>query len=113
MLKRSFAEFHAQRGAPEALEALQRGQERLAELRARPWPPSALGTTREAVEAFFAASQRIEALSMQLQARRPNSVLFRLAPSQCLCILRAVKHVALAVMLLDVMCRMWDLTQGV
>ncbi len=68
MLKRSFAEFHAQRAAPEALEALQRGQERLAELRGRPWPGSVLGTPRAAVEEYCALSRRIEALSLKLQA---------------------------------------------
>ena len=67
MLKRSFAEFHAQRAAPEAIEGLRLGQQRLAALRARPWPSSFLGTTREAVEQYFALSQRIEALSVELQ----------------------------------------------
>ncbi|CAL8471306.1 g10848 [Coccomyxa elongata] len=67
MLKRSFAEFHAQRAAPEALEGLRAGQQRLAALRARPWPSSFLGTSREAVERYFALSQRIKALSVELQ----------------------------------------------
>jgi antiviral helicase SKI2 len=67
MLKRSFAEFHAQRAAPEALEGLHAGQQRLAALRARPWPSSFLGTSREAVERYFALSQRIKALSAELQ----------------------------------------------
>lgn len=67
MLKRSFAEFHAQRAAPEALEGLRLGQQRLAALRARPWPSSFLGTCREAVEQYFSLSQRIEALSVELQ----------------------------------------------
>lgn len=67
MLKRSFAEFHAQRAAPDALVALQKGQERLAALRARPWPDSLLGTGREEVERYHALSQRIEDLSLELQ----------------------------------------------
>ncbi len=46
MLKRSFAEFHAQRGQPEQQEALRRGTEALRRLRARPWPLSPLGTSR-------------------------------------------------------------------
>ena len=69
MLKRSFAEFHAQRAAPEALQALERGQECLAALRARPWPGSLLGTERAEVERYQALSARIEALSAELQAR--------------------------------------------
>ncbi len=67
MLKRSFAEFHAQRAAPEALEGLRAGQLRLAALLMRPWPSSFLGTSREAVERYFGLSQRIEALSVELQ----------------------------------------------
>lgn len=46
MLRRSFAEFHAQRAQPELLQALERGQAALARLHARPWPASPLGTTR-------------------------------------------------------------------
>ena len=48
MLKRSFAEFHAQRAQPELLAALERGQGALAALRARPWPASPLATSRSA-----------------------------------------------------------------
>lgn len=46
MLKRSFAEFHAQRAHPELLQALEKGQAALARLRARPWPASPLATAR-------------------------------------------------------------------
>ncbi len=67
MLKRSFAEFHAQRAAPEVLEALQRGRERLAQLHARPWPSSPLGTTRADVERYHSINARIEALSSKIQ----------------------------------------------
>ncbi len=67
MLKRSFAEFHAQRAAPEALEALQKGQERLAQLRARPWPHSFQGTSRQEVEEYHSVGRRIEKLSGELQ----------------------------------------------
>ena len=67
MLKRSFAEFHAQRAAPEALEALQKGQERLAQLRARPWPHSFQGTSRQEVEDYHSIGRRIEELSSELQ----------------------------------------------
>ena len=67
MLKRSFAEFHAQRAAPEALEALQKGQERLSQLRARPWPHSFQGTSRQDVEQYHSVGRRIEELSGELQ----------------------------------------------
>ena len=67
MLRRSFAEFHAQQAAPEALEALRVGQERLAQLRARPWPHSFLGTSRRDVEEYHSAGRRIEELSSELQ----------------------------------------------
>ena len=67
MLKRSFAEFHAQRAAPEALEALQKGQQRLAQLRGRPWPHSFLGTSRQEVEEYHSMGRRIEDLSGELQ----------------------------------------------
>lgn len=69
MLKRSFAEFHAQRAAPEALEALQQGQRRLAQLRAQPWPGSPLGTGRQEVEEYHRLNMRIEELSCELQVR--------------------------------------------
>lgn len=46
MLRRSFAEFHAQRAQPELLQALEKGQAALARLHARPWPVSPLETSR-------------------------------------------------------------------
>ncbi|KAK9827734.1 hypothetical protein WJX81_007278 [Elliptochloris bilobata] len=67
MLKRSFAEFHAQRAAPEAREALAAGKAALAALRARPWPASRRGTPRAEVERYWALTQRIEALDALLQ----------------------------------------------
>ena len=69
MLKRSFAEFHAQRAAPQALEALQQGQRRLAQLRAQPWPGSPLGTGRGEVEEYHRLNMRVEELSCELQVR--------------------------------------------
>jgi antiviral helicase SKI2 len=62
MMRRSFAEHHAQRAAPEAAAALARGRAALARLRARPWPASPLGTRREEVEEYAALSERAEAL---------------------------------------------------
>lgn len=46
MLKRSFAEFHAQRSAPGLAEALAKGRAALQRLNARPWPASPLGVAR-------------------------------------------------------------------
>ena len=70
MLKRSFLEFHAQKAAPEALVALEKGRAALARLRARPWPTSAGGATRAEVEQYCELSTRIEELSAQLQVRQ-------------------------------------------
>ncbi len=67
MLKRSFAEFHAQRAAPDALAKLEAARAQLAALRARPWPHSYLGTTREEVEEYHSLTVRIDRLSGALQ----------------------------------------------
>jgi len=67
MLKRSFLEFHAQKAAPEALVALEKGRAALARLRARPWPVSTGGATRPEVERYCELSARIKELSAQLQ----------------------------------------------
>lgn len=67
MLKRSFAEFHAQRAQPEVQEALHRGQQALRRLRARPWPQSPLGTTRDAVEEYAEIAAAAETLGDRVQ----------------------------------------------
>jgi len=67
MLKRSFLEFHAQKAAPEALVALQKGRDALARLRSRPWPASLSGSTRPEVEDYCSACARIEDLTAELQ----------------------------------------------
>jgi antiviral helicase SKI2 len=72
MLKRSFLEFHAQKAAPEALIAVEKGHAALARLRARTWPVSAAGATRAEVEQYCEMSARIEELSAELQVRRPD-----------------------------------------
>ena len=69
MLKRSFLEFHAQKAAPEALIAVEKGRAALARLRARPWPASAAGATRDEVERYCEVGARIEELSAELQVR--------------------------------------------
>ena len=46
MLKRSFAEFHAQRAQPDKLAAVARGQRQLDAYKAAPWPDCYLGCSR-------------------------------------------------------------------
>lgn len=67
MLKRSFAEFHAQKAQPESLEAMEKGQAALARVRAQPFPDSLLGTTREDVTDYHNITQDIEDISKELQ----------------------------------------------
>lgn len=67
MLKRSFAEFHSQRAAPEVQAALKKGQDALRRLRARPWPASPLGTTRGEVEEYASVARAAEVLGEEVQ----------------------------------------------
>ena len=69
MLKRSFAEFHAQRAAPEALAAVEKGQAALAAVRARPFPAAFMGTTKEDVREFHDITARVDELSEAVQVR--------------------------------------------
>lgn len=73
MLKRSFAEFHSQRAAPDAQKALKNGQDALRKLRSRPWPISPLGTTREEVEQYAEVAAATESLSAEVQDAMMNS----------------------------------------
>lgn len=67
MLKRSFAEFHAQRSQPAKLAALQRGQ-RLAEAyAARPWPTCYADCSREDVAEYYRVNERIDELTGKIQ----------------------------------------------
>lgn len=68
MLKRSFAEFHAQRSHPEALQKLAEGTSLLQALRGKPWPHSAQGTSQQDVEEYYRISQHIQSLSSHIQA---------------------------------------------
>ena len=70
MLKRSFAEFHAQRAQPETLLAVEKGQAALAAVRARPFPEAFMGTTREDVREFHNVTADIDRLSEGVQASR-------------------------------------------
>ena len=70
MLKRSFAEFHAQRAQPETLLAVEKGQAALAAVRARPFPEAFMGTSRADVREFHNVTAEINRLSEEVQARR-------------------------------------------
>ena len=68
MLKRSFAEFHAQKREPELMKVLEAGQRALRRLRAQPWPRSPLGTTREDLERYYKICAEIEDLGSSIEA---------------------------------------------
>lgn len=67
MLKRSFAEFHAQKAQPESLEALEKGQAALSRVRAQPFPKAMLGTSKEDIMDYHNITRDIEDLSQDLQ----------------------------------------------
>lgn len=67
MLKRSFAEFHSQRGAPQALQVLNNMAAQLSSLETGPWPSCAHGCSREAVTEYHAVQTAIDMLSNKLQ----------------------------------------------
>ena len=67
MLKRSFAEFHAQRSHPEALQKLAEGKAHLEALRGKPWPNSPHGTSQQDVEEYYQLSEHIQALTNHIQ----------------------------------------------
>lgn len=67
MLKRSFAEFHAQRSHPEALQKLAEGKARLDALRARPWPHSPHATSQHDVQEYYHLCEHIRALTTHIQ----------------------------------------------
>ncbi|KFM25638.1 Helicase SKI2W [Auxenochlorella protothecoides] len=73
MLRRSFAEFHVQRRQPELTAVLEEGQEALRKLRARSWPRSPLGTTREAVEAYYDVCAEVARLDSLVQGEVAQS----------------------------------------
>ncbi|MEW5305638.1 MAG: hypothetical protein WDW36_008165 [Sanguina aurantia] len=68
MLKRSFAEFHSQRGAPQALQVLNDLAAQLSGLETGPWPSCAHGCSREAVTEYHAVQTAVDMLSDKLQA---------------------------------------------
>ncbi|GIL78565.1 hypothetical protein Vretifemale_7979, partial [Volvox reticuliferus] len=67
MLKRSFAEFHAQRAAPAGAAELAAVEGELAAAAAAPWPATALGCSREEVAEYVDMCEQLEAINAQLQ----------------------------------------------
>lgn len=67
MMKRSFAEFHAQKAIPDGLVAIKKGEAALRRLRNRTWPASPLGTTREEVVEYVDMAMAADALGQQVQ----------------------------------------------
>ena len=67
MLKRSFAEFHAQRSHPEALQKLAEGKARLDALKAKPWPHSPHSTSQHDVQEYYHLCEHIRALTTHIQ----------------------------------------------
>ncbi|GBF97557.1 hypothetical protein Rsub_10158 [Raphidocelis subcapitata] len=63
MLRRSFAEFHAQRAQPERVAELEAGRHQLAAYASAEWPPCVLGCGRGEVERYAALCGRIDALA--------------------------------------------------
>ena len=72
MLKRSFAEFHAQKAQPESLEAVEKGQAALASVRAQPFPEAFLGSTKQDVMDYHHITEDIDDLSKDLQVALPS-----------------------------------------
>jgi antiviral helicase SKI2 len=67
MLRRSFAEFHAQRSAPEDKAAILLGQRSLEKLQEKPWTDTPALLTREEVEEYVDLSMNIERISALIQ----------------------------------------------
>jgi antiviral helicase SKI2 len=67
MLRRSFAEFHAQRAQPGKSAALAAGQTQLAAYQASRWPGCVRGCDRQELSQYVALSQRIDDISSDLQ----------------------------------------------
>merc|ERR1711965_464296 len=63
MIRRSFAEFHAQRALPNQKALLKRAQAAVADLAAAPWPECYLNCSREEVEAYAVDVDRCSGLT--------------------------------------------------
>ena len=67
MLRRSFAEFHAQRSAPEDKAAVALGHRALEKLRDKPWPETPTSLSRQEVEEYVDLSMNVERISSVIQ----------------------------------------------
>jgi antiviral helicase SKI2 len=69
MLKRSFAEFHAQKAQPEKLQELEAGRQLLAAYAARPWPSCYVGCSRREVHEYHECNAQLEGALEAVQVR--------------------------------------------
>lgn len=93
MLRRSFAEFHAQRAQPGKTAALAAGQAQLAAYQAAPWPCCIKGCSREDVEAYVQLDVAIAQLTERLQVRCMSARMLGLCFVVCFgCMLHAQHH---------------------
>ena len=67
MLKRSFAEFHAQKAQPGTLIALEKGYAALKNLQRQRFPEAMFGTTKEDIVEYHKVTQVIETLTKDVQ----------------------------------------------
>src|SRR5689334_8777967 len=67
MLRRSFAEFHAQRAQPGKSAALSAGAAQLDVYRSTPWPDCIRGCDREQLVEYCDITQKITDINEQLQ----------------------------------------------
>ena len=76
MIRRSFAEFHAQRALPDQQKLLAAAQAKVAELAQAPWPECYAGCTREEVEEYADLAAACEDLTAALAPRLPAALAF-------------------------------------
>jgi len=76
MIRRSFAEFHAQRALPDQQKLLAAAQAKVAELAQAPWPECYAGCTREEVEEYADLAATCEDLTAALAPRLPAALAF-------------------------------------
>jgi antiviral helicase SKI2 len=69
MLKRSFAEWRAQRSMPKGQQQLEDIERRLARARTIPWPQCIAGCCKEEMEDYLQCTLKIEDLNSKIQAK--------------------------------------------